>query len=139
MRTLAWLPFLIFFGCGSSDNNGSPDLSASPPDFATLLSQCGHPGDPGNSKGVGKFCTPSDSDCMQPAALCSAIGNGSTPSSSDTYFCTEFCTVGKTDCGENAGCFCDPGGRGCVCTPFSCTGGPPVDMATGTPDGAGTD
>jgi hypothetical protein len=105
---------------------------------AAVLSSCGHPGDVGNSKGVGKFCMMT-ADCKSGSAstnLCSALGNGSTPQPDDTYFCTIYpChpipdggTDGgvdagtPTDCGENATCICASavGGSGCACTPNSC-------------------
>ncbi|HEX6836140.1 MAG TPA: hypothetical protein VF334_06180, partial [Polyangia bacterium] len=95
-----------------------------------LLSACGHPGDTGNSIGVGKFCK-SLADCSGPGLktnICSALGNGSTPSPSDTYFCTVYpCHpvdggVDTAECGENADCVCggSMGGSGCACTPASC-------------------
>ena len=95
-------------------------------DMAGPLSQCGHPCDTGNSKGVGKFCTKL-SDCTGSANICSSLGNGTNPSASDTYFCTIYpCTpdAGVNDnCGENASCVCSMGSggqAGCACTPKSC-------------------
>ena len=95
-----------------------------------VLSSCGHPGDVGNSIGVGKFCR-TVNDCSGPGLktnICSALGNGSTPSSGDTYFCTIYpCHpvdggVDTAECGENADCVCggSSGGSGCACTPASC-------------------
>jgi len=124
-------------GCGDSGTNGgdmnmsSSDLSMSGSHDLTSgpLSQCGHPGDVGNSKGVGKFCM-GFSDCNnQPASLCSALGNGTTPSASDTYFCTIInCATAQPpiDCGPGATCVVDPQGRGSACTPNTCLG--PTDM-----------
>jgi hypothetical protein len=93
-------------------------------DMAGPLSACGHPCDKGNSLGVGKFCT-HVSDCMGPGLstnICSSLGNGATPSASDTYFCTIFpCTpdAGVNDgCGEGAHCVADP--RGSACAPDNC-------------------
>jgi len=124
-------------GCGDSGTNnttdgpaGSHDLAMSTGgDMAGPLSQCGHPGDTGNSKGVGKFCM-GFSDCNnQPASLCSALGNGATPSPDDTYFCTIInCATAQPpiDCGSGATCVVDPQGRGSACTPNTCLG--PTDM-----------
>jgi hypothetical protein len=89
------------------------------------MSQCGHPGDVGNSKGVGAFCT-HVSDCKGSANICSSLGNGANPSASDTYFCTIYPCMpdaGTGECGENAECICSTGSGGqggCACTPVSC-------------------
>lgn len=108
------------------------DMGANKPaDMKILLSQCGHPGDKGNSLGVGKFCT-SIADCQgngMKTNICSVLGNGSTPSQDDTYFCTIYpCRVdgGASTCGEDATCTCGSGGgmSGCACTPNSCLGKP---------------
>lgn len=124
-------------GCGDSGTaNGdmpisgsdlaSSDLAMSAShDLAGPLSQCGHPGDVGNSKGVGKFCTGFSECNALPASICSALGNGSTPSPNDTYFCTIINCNNATppvDCGAGATCVVDPAGRGSACTPNACLG-----------------
>lgn len=126
MRTtklsLSFALLLAVAGCGDDTAAGvdmAPDLSVSLKDMA-LPSQCGHPGDTGNSKGVGLYCTLADDNCKPPASLCSALGNGSTPSSSDTYFCTMVCAPGATDCGAGASCACQS--SQCACVPNSCLG-----------------
>lgn len=106
-----------------------------PADMKIPLSQCGHPGDKGNALGVGKFCT-TIADCQGPGLktnICSVLGNGSTPSPDDTYFCTIYpCHVdaGTNACGEDATCVCGSGGgmSGCACTPNSCLGTDKPDM-----------
>ena len=125
---------LAMAACGGS--GGGDDMGASAADMThasgdmALLSSCGHPGDTGNSIGVGKFCK-SIADCTGTGLktnICSALGNGSTPSPSDTYFCTVYpCHpvdggVDTAECGENADCVCggSSGGSGCACTPTSC-------------------
>jgi hypothetical protein len=125
-------------GCGDSGTNNTGDMPMSSQDLAMStgghdmagpLSQCGHPGDVGNSKGVGKFCLGFSECANQPASICSALGNGGTPSSSDTYFCTIIgcaTTQPPPDCGPGATCVSDPQGRGSACTPNSCLG--PTDM-----------
>ena len=121
-------------GCGSSsdgkgDGGGAADLSATAagPDMA-LLSRCGHPGDVGNSLGVGKFCTNQGPDCggNGMATTCSALFNGQTPSASDTYFCSFSCvsTSPPGFCGENAACLCNSSNV-CACIPVACI--PPGD------------
>ncbi len=130
--------FILFFGaaCGSSSNSGgdmsggaAADLSATAKVDMALLSRCGHPGDVGNSLGVGKFCTNQGPDCTGNgmATLCSALVNGQTPSASDSYFCSFECTAASPAgyCGENAACLCDPASGACACIPTSCI--PPGD------------
>ena len=122
--------------CGSSSKNGdggaaATDLSASAHVDMALLSECGHPGDVGNSLGVGKFCTNDGPDCTGNgmATTCSALFNGQTPSSSDTYFCSFQCQ--STDpagvCGENATCLCNSANI-CACIPTVCV--PPGDAGS---------
>ncbi len=113
-------------GCSSSndksDGGAGADLAApAGPDMA-LLSRCGHPGDVGNSLGVGQFCTNQGPDCSanSKAKSCSALFNGQTPDPSDSYFCSFQCFT--TDppgvCGENAACLCNT--TGCACIPTRC-------------------
>jgi hypothetical protein len=127
---LALISALFIIAC--SDSSGSTTTTGGttgnkPMDMAGPLSQCGHPGDTGNTKGVGKFCK-TLMDCTGMANICSSLGNGSTPSASDTYFCTIYpCTPPDggtvTDCGPGATCICATGSGGqggCACTPNSC-------------------
>ena len=113
------LSTLLVAACSSTPADGPKDMSM-------ILSSCGKPGDVGNSKGVGTFCT-SLGDCTGQAVFCSSLGNGNTPSAGDTYFCTIYpCHVGDAgtanECGENATCSCGSQGgtTGCACTPDSC-------------------
>ena len=133
MRSILLLSLLLtgVAGCGDdTTSNAANDMAMTMvgPDMQ-LLSRCGHPGDTGNSKGVGKFCTNQGPDCggNGMATLCSAITNGQTPSPDDTYFCTFTCTLSDPPdfCGENATCLCS--GLGCACIPARCV--------TSTPDG----
>ena len=112
---------MMLVGCGGGGNPGSSPDMAHGPDLA-LNSICGHPGDVGNSLGVGKFCMKiSDCSANSKATLCSTLG------SDNTYFCTMTCTppandMGSTECGENAICQCGSGSAqsGCGCYPTSC-------------------
>jgi hypothetical protein len=128
MRSLVCI-VLFAAACGSSSNNGKDgggggaDLSASSAgrDMA-LLSACGHPGDVGNSLGVGRFCTNQGPDCTGNgmATSCSALFNGQTASAMDTYFCSFQCAAaGSTECGENATCLCNASSI-CACIPTTC-------------------
>ena len=101
------------------------DLTTTPkPDMTKVhdmafFSNCGQPGDPGNSIGVGKFCM-AISDCNNngKATLCARLGDP------NNYFCTFMCDPAKpADCGDGATCSCQ-GGQ-CGCTPNHCFGGPP--------------
>ncbi|HEX8952665.1 MAG TPA: hypothetical protein VF945_12505 [Polyangia bacterium] len=127
MRSLLIVSLVLCAGCSSSDDHadagGAADLAVpSGPDMA-LLSRCGHPGDVGNSLGVGKFCTNQGPDCSgnSMAKSCSALLNGQTPSPTDSYFCSFLCAT--TDppgvCGENAACLCSSP-TSCACIPTSC-------------------
>jgi hypothetical protein len=71
--------------------------------------QCGHPGDQGNSLGVGKYCDQL-TDCIGlQAGLCATLGDP------NAHFCTKTCTQGSTtECGDNATCSCQGGQCGCV-------------------------
>lgn len=94
-------------GCGG-DDGGNTVADA-------FESTCGHPGDQGNEKGIGKFCQ-SLSDCSDTvdAALCSVIGGA------DTHFCTRMCPMGNSSvCGTGAECTCNASNQ-CGCTPTVC-------------------
>jgi len=121
---------LLLVGCGGGDPGTSSDM-AQGRDLA-VFSVCGHPGDVGNSIGVGKYCTHITGDCNPPAGvdmsvakwatLCSVLG------SDNAFFCTKTCTppandmTPSTECGENAYCQCGSGSAqsGCGCYPTSC-------------------
>jgi hypothetical protein len=129
IRALA-LAALAVIGCGGGSNPSTPtpDLSVKAPDMTAFKSDCGFPGDQGNSLGVGKFCTAQTfvADCgmNSKANLCANLG-------SDTdFFCTFACSsTGAADqCGENARCACQ-GGQ-CGCFPTRCDNGPPPDMSS---------
>ncbi|HTR55966.1 MAG TPA: hypothetical protein VMJ10_35060 [Kofleriaceae bacterium] len=104
--------------CSSSKSPSKPDAKM----IDAFTSACGQPGDTGNDKGVGKFCTTLD-DCLgnQMATLCSIVGD------STTHFCTTTCTCPSgggsncqaTNCGMNATCTCNSSNE-CGCTPNSC-------------------
>jgi hypothetical protein len=122
----ALLILVLLAGCPQEEGE-QLDMAMPPPDQSVLLSQCGKPGDTGNSLGVGKFCTSTD-DCGGPGLrtnICSSLGNGPNPSPDDTYFCTIYpckADAGADACGENATCTCGSsgGGSGCACTPNYC-------------------
>ena len=132
-HSLSILLVALVSGCGSDSSSGdggtAADLSAVPngPDMF-LLSRCGHPGDVGNSLGVGKFCTNQGPDCTGngKAGTCSALFNGQMPMPSDAYFCSFQCmaTDPAGTCGENATCLCNAANL-CACIPISCI--PPGD------------
>ena len=81
---------LVAGGCGSSTPAPSPDLamSMSGGDM-TVYSLCGHPGDTGNSKGVGRYCMTSPECSAGPmATVCSTL---MTIPQGPIYFCTFPC------------------------------------------------
>lgn len=113
---LVTLLVLPLGGCGGSGSPAAADLAV-PWDF-TFRSNCGQPGEGGNSLGVGQFCQKS-SDCRMnaKATLCTTIADP------DNYFCTFPCSKnGPPDqCGENARCACQ---GSCGCFPTRCDGAP---------------
>ncbi len=84
-------------------------------------SLCGHPGDTGNDKGVGKYCV-TQGDCGNngSAAICTTA----VPARM-TFFCTISCPVNPAAdfCGTAAHCQCDTSAGGCGCVPDACTVG----------------
>ncbi len=113
---LAFLLLAAVAVAACSDSGGNAmDMS-----IVDLASLCGHPGDKGNSLGVGQYCQVL-ADCTGKASICSTLG------SNNTFFCTFVCHQASdagpaTDCGENATCFCGSQGSssGCACYPTSC-------------------
>jgi hypothetical protein len=82
-------------------------------------SVCGLPGDPGNEKGVGKFCTDINNCSGLEADICTSIENS--PSNPlNTFFCTIVGCQTKDAgfCGSGAACACMT--NGCGCTPIQC-------------------
>jgi len=105
---------VMLAACGTTPEPPK-DMSVSGPDFAGFMSDCGKPGDTGNSIGIGKFCL-KQSDCLA-GTVCTQLQDP------DNYFCTKLCSPGDAgveQCGENAHCACDPQGRGCGCFPDAC-------------------
>ena len=94
-----------------SADGGTPAPVDAP---ATDMSICGHPGDPGNELGVGKYCTSLTECSGLQAGLCSVIGDAR------AHFCTKTCAAGQgvEACGTNATCQCQ--GGLCGCTPNAC-------------------
>ena len=123
MRVCLLVVALVAGGCGSGtssqDLSTPQDLSTATGDIA-LNSLCGHPGDAGNNKGVGKFCMDSSMCTGGMASVCSTLMQ---PPQGNTYFCTFPCNPnGSTDCGSNATCTClDPNNPSlCGCVPDPC-------------------
>lgn len=109
-------------GCGTvTPPTGTADMSVA------SQSCCGKPGDTGNSKGVGKYCTDSGgSECRSNslATICSSLGD---TVKRKTTFCTIPCDVTMVGyCGENASCTLDTASGQHGCTPDSCTANPPA-------------
>lgn len=122
---------LATVACGSTTTtpatgNGKADMRAGAD--MSFRSDCGHPGDKGNSLGVGMFCDTLDA-CSNnsKATLCTILGDP------DNFFCTFRCDANgaANQCGENARCACN--GGPCGCFPTACD--PPSD---GGPEGDGS-
>jgi hypothetical protein len=121
MRNLAcFIVAIAISGCGSNTTT-QPDMPASViVDMAQIVSACGHPGDKGNSKHIGEFCTMPFGECPG-TLLCSSAQNSSLPANEKTYFCTTTCAAAGPDpatCGEDAQCACQ--GPLCACVPTAC-------------------
>ncbi len=105
---------------GGSDGGTSGTDSGTKTDSGTTGDAgggCIPVGAPGNSQGVGKYCS-TEADCLgnTQATICAVIGGDPTED-----FCTYECTVvdgGADPCGDNATCACQ-GGQ-CGCTPTAC-------------------
>jgi hypothetical protein len=115
------LAFLILAAC-SAQTATSADGGAGAATTDAFYSACGHPGDVGNSLGVGKFCT-QEQDCTgnSLANICSTLGNDPSTPQLDAYFCTAICSGSSAPnfCGDGAACMC--GTQGCGCTPTTCS------------------
>lgn len=76
---------------------------------------CGVPGDPGNSVGVGKYCTTRGRECVGNGAATFCIAGFS----SHNYCTVTMCTSDE-ECGEGATCVTE--GPGSACVPDYCGG-----------------
>ena len=128
---------LVLIGCGSDDpattttDTGAADTNDTP---MVPAGSCSKPGDKGNDKGVGEFCSPLGKQCSKfpGAPLCLAdVGQ-------DQWMCTRIGCTADAECGMNATCYKDPKGAGCV--PNRCLApkdaGPETSSETST-DAAG--
>lgn len=108
---------------------GPPADMAVPTGDMVPFSCCGHPGDPGNKLGVGKYCTDTYA-CQDPgtsAPICSAVFYPE----KRTFFCTKQCDApdaGTRGCGEGATCVKDSSSPAWGCVPTGCLN---PDPATG--------
>lgn len=93
---------------GGGDTGASVDAGTS-----GLAMTCGHPGDLGNTLGVGKYCTQIPDCSGLTAGICAILGDP------NAHFCTKTCMQGSTDaCGSDATCACQ--GSQCGCVPNAC-------------------
>jgi hypothetical protein len=107
-------------GCGNGTPAPSPDLAMSTSGDLEVNSVCGHPGDTGNSLGVGKYCKDSTMCMGQMAAACSTLMQ---IPQGPIYFCTFPCDPNATNhpCAENATCTCLGSSTStCGCVPDTC-------------------
>jgi hypothetical protein len=127
--------------CSSSSStpaatpDAGDDTPPPPPGPDPSKSFCGHPGDKGNSLGVGHYCVTS-ADCSDNtrATLCATAGD------EGAFFCTFVCHQdGPPDqCGEDAECTCQ---GPCGCFPKACDDRPDAggDASTDSPADAPED
>ena len=115
---------IVLANCSSSSTtpDGGPGVGV-PFDGGWLdggpTSACGHPGDLGNSIGVGQYCT-AQGTCPSAMEVCSTINNPVEAADLQTYFCVLPCSPcsAPSFCGEGASCVCSL--QGCGCTPNAC-------------------
>jgi hypothetical protein len=113
---------LVAVGCGGGTMTPASDLAMSTSGDMSVYSLCGHPGDVGNSKGIGKYCMDSTM-CGggQMASVCSTV---MPIPQGPIYFCTYPCNPNATtpQCAENATCTCLSASNPnlCGCVPDTC-------------------
>lgn len=115
---------LVALGCGSGSTTPTPAADLSVPvsngGDLSVYSLCGHPGDTGNSKGIGRYCMDSSMCSGQAASVCSTV---MPIPQGPVYFCTLPCDPRATtsSCAEGATCTCldanNPSLCGCVPDP----------------------
>jgi hypothetical protein len=122
---------------GSSGTGGSTGGGGGSGGKQTPPGSCVQPGDKGNDKGVGEYCTPAGTECnnFPEAPLCLAsVGQ-------DQWMCTRISCTATTDCGQDAGCVITPQGSACVpcrCDPSGVgCGDAGTDAGSGGSAGAG--
>jgi hypothetical protein len=134
--------------CGSSSAPAMEDAgketgthvdSGKPSDAGEPFSACGHPGDKGNSLGIGQYCTAS-TDCPGTAPICSNIENSDADPTLNTFFCVIPCTGCEAPgfCGSGASCVCEAPDK-CGCTPVTCSAIIPEGGLATCPPEAGVD
>jgi hypothetical protein len=132
---------LVTAGCRTVTSDAPldpPDASDDAAQAFDAKSNCGFPGDKGNSLGVGQFCQ-RIADCSgnTKATLCTTFGDP------ENFFCTFRCSVNDPPgvCGENARCACGGASSACGCFPTRCDdpsdgGADASDAATDSADAA---
>ena len=133
--SFSMLGALALPACGGG--GGGPDDSEPNTTQSSLLN-CVPKGSPGNSKGIGKFCSKGGFQCdlFSFAKYCTADFKSNVPA-----FCTTQCNA-DSECGDGAVCAGDPSSSQKGCTPVACmpkpdAGSPPPDPTT-SPSGGDT-
>jgi hypothetical protein len=115
---------LFAVSCSDTNTGNSPDLS--PPAGDMFFSCCGKPGDPGNTMGIGQYCTTTNDCTNSNAPICA---NDFYPARK-TFFCTNSCDApgtGTRGCGADATCTKDRDSGLYGCVPTACL----TNMPTG--------
>lgn len=123
------IAFLLGLACGGGGGSGSEGQDpASDGGFSPCIAE----GAPGNSHGVGKWCSKGGFQCgvFSFAKFCTVDFEADAPP-----FCTNQCKT-DADCGEDAACTTDDSGR-YGCTPVACLPKATPDPQSAPPD-AGT-
>lgn len=103
---------------GSANGGSTTTSSTSGTTQTTPAASCAQPGDKGNDKGVGEYCTPGGGECANfpDANVCLA------DLFQDQWFCTHLSCTTDAECGTAAHCDMESGGSACV--PDKCGGAP---------------
>lgn len=129
-----YTPFDQLDGCIEDgtvrEDAGNPgDATVNPGDGGVPAESCVQPGEEGNERGVGRFCTRTGNQCAgRMANLCLAA----LAPTAGQFFCTHLCTS-NDQCGT--GSVCDGDSRGRVCMPARCAP-TPADGGTASDGGS---
>lgn len=139
MRRLALVALLVAIaaGCGDDDaaaTDAGSDASRPRDGGLPPPESCVQPGDVGNERGIGAYCSPQGHECRAYplATLCLA---DVTPENGQ-WFCTRLCSDDSA-CGEGARCYGNDLGAACV--PLRCLDEEDAGAGDGGVDDGGMD
>jgi hypothetical protein len=131
---LAIVALFVVVGCSSSEtSSGTVDTGTAPADVNEPVvpgDSCVRPGDMGNDKGVGTYCSPLGHECDGFAGAPSCLADlGQTQ-----WMCTRIGCTMDSQCGSGATCLIEKDGSACV--PNRCLENRDAGTETGSETGA---